>query len=131
MPIKKGDLVCMYRRKTKGIGIVLKCVEDVGEAIDIKAQEVLEKLQDIKDLGDITTAYQIQSDIIKNSPHKDLATDFFMYNDGWNTKVKLQFAYVKWFSRPSDYSARQVYRDTEWYPMEWLKTIDGSQTKTP
>lgn len=127
MTIKRGDLVCLYRRKTKGVGIVLEYVEDVGETLDINAKKVLEKLKSTDDV--IVQALEISS-MVRSSHHKDLASDFFMYNEGWGSKVKMQFAYVKWFKKPSNYEADSIYADAEWYPIEWLKTLDKISHKT-
>jgi hypothetical protein len=126
MTIKKGDLVCLYRRKTKGLGIVLNYVEDVGVALDIDVPKVLGKLRSSNNR--VTQALEISS-MIRRSEHKDLASDFFMYNEGWSTKLKVQFAYVRWFKKPSNYESDTIYADAEWYPAEWLKTLDKNNHK--
>ena len=49
--IKKGDLVCAFRRKSMGFGIVLEYVDDIDEAVYFPAEKTLQEFIDIEEMN--------------------------------------------------------------------------------
>jgi len=117
--IKVGDLVCMPRRRTPGMGIVLKYSDDLAREGGIDVMKILEETKDI-------ISYTDRAQIFKNAYRLCGDTEFldqaFYYNAGWARKPKLKFAYVKWMQKPSDYTVKAAFAPEAWYPTEWLKT---------
>ncbi len=117
--IKVGDLVCMPRRRERGIGIVIKYSDDLAREGGVNITKILEETKDI-------ISYTDRAQIFKNVYQRCGDTEFldqaFYYNAGWASKPKLKFAYVKWMKKPSDYTMKAALRHEAWYPIEWLKT---------
>ena len=90
--IKVGDLVRMPRRRTEGMGIVLKYSDDLAAEGGVDVMKVLNETKEL------------------------------IRYAGWNRKPKLRFAYVKWIQKPSAYTADILYHDERWYPVDWLKS---------
>lgn len=130
LDLKKGDLVCLFRRKTPGIGIVMR-----------RHDSVLEELQE-------GSYYQFFMDmyldainwrarkkacdylIINSELDEDLVYAFLLNNSffgmggtpNWKN-MKSDFIYVRWFSSPSNYEASRLEKDILWLPTEWFKKL--------
>ena len=124
--IKSGNLVCMFRRKTPGIGIVLQREADLEEYCGIEKDILLKHtVQDryIDTRQSLCWWYEIE-EAIKNSTHPTIAKIYVSHNHfGKKKTLKNDFCYVRWFKRPSDYSMMEVYGDSDWYPTDWLRCI--------
>ena len=118
--IKVGDLVCMYRRRSKGMGIVLRYCDDVSELMGEDAQTVLEVYKDFA-VKDWRTRDRFKKAVCAKSTEPDLIFDFFLYNVAFKGKLKKRFAYVRWSKKPSTYTADAVYSTSGWFPAEWLR----------
>jgi len=118
--LKVGDLVCMYRRRAKGMGIVLRYCDDVSEPMGEDAAAVLETYRDFA-IRDWRRRDEFKQSICARSGDPDLVFDFFLYNTAFKGKLKKQFAFVRWSKKPSTYSADAVYALSGWFPAEWLK----------
>lgn len=118
--IKVGDLVCMYRRRSKGMGIVLRYCDDVGVYMGEDATEVMEVYREFA-VKDWRARDNFKKSICSRSSEPDLVFDFFLYNVAFKGKLKKRFAYVKWSKKPSTYAADAVYANCGWFPAEWLK----------
>ena len=119
--LKVGDLVCMYRRRAKGLGIVLRYCDDVGEHMGEDAQTILELYKDFA-VKDWRARDTFKKSICQKSSDPDLVFDFFLYNVAFKGKLKKRFAYVRWSKKPSTYSADAVYSTCGWFPAEWLRS---------
>ena len=121
--IKVGDLVCMYRRKKKGIGIVLEYAEDLIEkaGAGITFDEFMNNIERIDNNYGERSLYRKK---LKNSAeHPDLITTCMIYNATWAKKPKKEFVRIRWFDRPSMYETNQISAVEEWCPIDWLKRV--------
>ena len=119
--ITTGDLVCMYRRKKKGMGIVLEKVENIDTDLELDTNECLVKMGEFKSFEERRLFEERQS-ALSNNPK--LAKVFFTYNGhAWCRKRKTKFARVRWFNAPSNYENNMMREDDGWYPAEWLRKV--------
>ena len=122
--INVGDLVCMYRRKKKGMGIVLEKTDDIIESagIDATFDQVHEQLVLLEKNYNGRTKYKRELRDIAERP--ELISTCVLYNgNGWAKKPKKAFVRIRWFDRPSLYESNQVSVDEEWCPADWLKKL--------
>tara|TARA_Y100000296_G_scaffold52488_1_gene60103 strand:+ start:221 stop:598 length:378 start_codon:yes stop_codon:yes gene_type:complete len=117
--IKVGDLVRMPRRRTEGMGIVLKYSDDLAAEGGVDVMKVLNETKELIRYADRT---QIFKNAFRRCGDSEFLEQAFYYNAGWNRKPKLRFAYVKWIQKPSAYTADILYHDERWYPVDWLKS---------
>ena len=110
--MKVGELVCLYRRKHKGIGIVLEKKTLSDEKI---------KIIEIAQKADWKQKEQLKRKAITNTSQKELIEAAFLYNL-WqtNAKLKKEFVYIKWFQRPSEYEQTKTTTDADWFPLDWV-----------
>lgn len=110
-----GDLVCLYRRKRKGVGLVLETATISDEKIKIIESA---KEADWKRKGDL------QQQVLNTADNKSLIEAAFLYNL-WqsNAKTKKHFVYIKWLQRPSEYEQTKTTADADWFPVEWVGRI--------
>lgn len=119
--ITTGDLVCMYRRKTKGMGIVLEKIDNMGERIGI---DIDTNLAHLKTLRTYAQRRHFQTTCIAESNDPKMAKIFFAYNgQSWCRKRKLKFVRVRWFEAPSNYETASMSENDGWYPADWLKKL--------
>ena len=78
--MKVGELVCLYRRKHKGIGIVLEKKTLSDEKI---------KIIEIAQKADWKQKEQLKRKAITNTSQKELIEAAFLYNL-WQTNAKLK-----------------------------------------
>ena len=120
--VSTGDLVCMHRRKNKGIGIVLEKIEDMPKELNMEgtlesAMQVLSQITDYNEKRIFREALE------KQSANPDAAAVFLMYNaQGWCKKPKYTFARVRWFKKPSAYESN-IKEEENWCPEDWLKKL--------
>ncbi len=110
-----GDLVCLYRRKKRGIGIVLEMATLSPEKL---------KIIEIAKKSDWHQKGSLKQKALSNATHKELVEAAFLYNL-WQTNAKLKkdFVYIKWFQRPSEYDQTKTTTDADWFPLDWVKRI--------
>tara|TARA_R110000824_G_scaffold322241_1_gene508951 strand:- start:20 stop:364 length:345 start_codon:yes stop_codon:yes gene_type:complete len=114
--MKVGELVCLYRRKHKGIGIVLEKKTISDEKI---------KIIEIAKKSDWKQKERLKRKALTDVPHKGLIEAAFLYNL-WQTNAKLKkdFVYIKWFQRPSEYEQTKTTAEADWFPVDWVGRID-------
>ena len=115
---KVGDLVCMGRRKTKGLGIVLEYCPNAARRTGINIDQYLKYDRSEKYLHYtemIDSAQENERDLIRAFMHNN--------NNTCYKKFKNKFAYVRWTRKPSCYESSQVSEDEGWYPVDWLSAI--------
>ena len=121
--VKVGDLVCMYRRKNKGMGIVLEHAEDLIE----KSEVGLTFEQFMKDLAALGKRYDARAayrrKLKSSAKHPDMITTCLIYNASWAKKPKKEFVRVRWFETPSMYETNNTKEIEEWCPIDWLRAI--------
>jgi len=118
--LKIGDLVCMYRRRARGMGIVTEYCADVGKIIGQEPETVMEVYREYA-IKDWRRRDQFKQEICTRSSNPDLVFDFFLYNTAFKGKLKKKFAFVRWSKKPSTYTADAIYSNCGWFPTEWLK----------
>ena len=113
--MKVGDLVCLYRRKQKGIGIILEKETLCEEKI---------KIIQIAQKADWKQKEQLKQKVLHGAPEKDFIEAAFLYNL-WQTNAKLKkdFVYIRWFQRPSEYEQTRTTSDADWFPLDWIGRI--------
>lgn len=119
-----GDLICMYRRKKKGMGIILEQTDDIIESagIDVTFENVHEELIRMEKSHQERTKYK--QSLRDRAKRPDLISTCLLYNGhAWARKPKKAFARIRWFDRPSLYETNQVSIDEEWCPLDWLKKL--------
>jgi hypothetical protein len=103
---KVGALVELYRRKTKGLGIIME-ITDSKKILDIFDP----KFQDL---------YR------QNKLSKQTQQLFQCYNyyDKWPETGRVRkYMYVKWIKRPSEWETDEIMRDWDWYPGDLLRVV--------
>ncbi len=115
-----GDLVFMFRRRKKGLGVVIDYVHNIEECIGGDAIEVLESYRnyEIKEWRH-RDAYRQR--VCRESTNPDLVFDFFVYNTAFQDTLKVSFAEVQWFKAPSTFNVDGVSAARGWFPCRWLK----------
>ncbi len=113
--MKVGELVCLYRRKHKGIGIVLE--KETLSDEKIKIIEIAQK-------ADWKQKEQLKRKALVGAVPKGLIEAAFLYNL-WqkNAKLKKDFVYIKWFQRPSEYEQTKTTTDADWFPLDWVGRV--------
>tara|TARA_Y100000592_G_C5453008_1_gene309763 strand:+ start:1262 stop:1639 length:378 start_codon:yes stop_codon:yes gene_type:complete len=121
--VKVGDLVCMYRRKNKGMGIVLEYAEDLIEKAEagVTFDEFMEALEAIGNKYDARAVYRRK--LKSHAKHPDMITTCLIYNASWAKKPKKEFVKVRWFDNPSMYETNQTKEIEEWCPIDWLRKV--------
>ena len=113
--MKVGELVCLYRRKHKGVGIVLEKETLTNEKI---------KIIEIAQKADWKQKQELKQKALRNTQQKSLIEAAFLYNL-WqkNAKLKKEFVYIKWLQRPSEYEQIKTTADADWFPVDWVGRI--------
>jgi hypothetical protein len=121
--VKVGDLVCMYRRKNKGMGIVLEHTQDIVEKSEagITFEEFVDALELIGGNYNDRAAYRRK--LKGHAKHPDLITTCLLYTASWAKKPKKEFVRVRWFENPSMYETNHTKEIEEWCPIDWLKKM--------
>jgi hypothetical protein len=118
--IASGDLVFMYRRRSKGLGLVTEYIDDVSGCLGTDAESVFSTYESF-----ISKEWQrrdkFRKEVCQNSTNQDLAFDFFIYNIAFKGRLKTKFAFVQWFKRPSTFAADGFHATSGWIPAEWLR----------
>jgi hypothetical protein len=126
--LKVGDLVYIPRRKNKGLGIVLKYVEDVTKEIDVFKDEFWtthEKMikEGCRSADLLDLRKNARTHLLAASPQRDLLEAYFQYNNSWCRKNKKSFIYIKWFKQPSYYENEKTREEEQWHPADWAKAM--------
>ena len=122
--INVGDLVCMYRRKKKGMGIVLEKTDDIIESagVDTTFDEIHTELIELQNSYNDRTMYK--KSLRERAKRPELISTCLLYNgQGWARKPKKAFVRIRWFDRPSLYESNETNVDEEWCPADWVKKL--------
>ena len=121
--IKVGDLVCMFRRKNKGMGIVLEHTGDLVEKAEagVTFDEFMDTLAEIGGKYHDRAAYRRK--LKAHAKYPDLITTCLIYNASWAKKPKKEFVRVRWFDNPSLYDTNKTKDIEEWCPIDWLRKV--------
>jgi hypothetical protein len=121
--VQVGDLVCMYRRKNKGMGIVLEHTTDIIEKADagITFEEFMDAIEEIGSKYDRRATYRRK--LKSHAKYPDLINTCLIYNASWAKKPKKEFVRVRWFDNPSMYETKRTKDLEEWCPIGWLKKV--------
>lgn len=121
--VQVGDLVCMYRRKNKGMGIVLEHTSDLIEKAEAGITFV-ELMEEIKQIGNkYDQRAQLRDDLKQKAKHPELIQACLIYNASWAKKPKKEFVRVRWFDNPSMYETKKTKDIEEWCPIDWVKKL--------
>ena len=121
--VEVGDLVCMYRRKNKGMGIVLQYTPDIvlESGVDITFEEFMAKIREIDNKYSERASYRRK--LKAYAKHPELINTCLTYNAGWARKPKKEFVFIRWFDTPSMYETNQIKEIEEWCPIDWVRKI--------
>ena len=121
--VKVGDLVCMYRRKNKGMGIVLEHAPDLVEraGADTTFVEVMEAINEIGSKYADRAKYRDK--LKQRAKYPELIHTFLIYNASWARKPKKEVVRIRWFDCPSMYEHNKIREDEEWCPADWVKKL--------
>ena len=121
--IKVGDLVCMYRRKKKGMGIVLQHTTDLVElaGVGLTFEEFMGKMDEID--NDYHKRKMYKKSVKDRAKYPELINACMIYNASWAKKPKKEFVRIRWFERPSLYENRQIKEEEEWCPADWVRRV--------
>ncbi len=122
--VKVGDLVCLFRRKKKGLGIVLEHVPDIIEQAGAGAsfEEVMETLSALRG-GSYLTASQYRFELKQKAERPELIDYCLSCNTNWASRPKKEFVRIRWFESPSFYEVDEPPTGEEWVPIEWVRQI--------
>ena len=119
MGVSVGDLVCLYRRKNKGFGLVLEKVDDLPHKAGLSHQEIMGYIKTKPDWKDL---HEFKKARIDQSRAPELAGIYFAYHTSWAAKEKKSFVKIRWFKQPSAWESPT--REVEaWYPVEWIRKV--------
>ena len=125
--LKVGDLVCIPRRKNKGLGIVLKYVEDITKEIDTFKDDFWATHEQMIKEGKSVELHDLRRNakthISSHNPQMGLLEAYFQYNNRWCRKNKKSFIYIKWFKQPSYYENEKTTEEEQWQPADWAKAM--------
>ena len=121
--VQVGDLVCMYRRKNKGMGIVLEYTEDLIEraGAGVTFDEFIVALKGIGDSYADRAAYRRELKV--RADHPEMINTCLIYNASWARKPKREFVRIRWFECPSLYETSKIKEPEEWCPADWVRKI--------
>ena len=129
--VKVGDLVKLFRRKQPGIGLITTHIEDVVK--EMKVPDALCALYKSREGGHTWQQRNAACStfIEKCGLPVEVAEAFLRYNSFHSYRplkpveqgAKVNFVYVQWVKRPSEYEQSQIRRNSGWYPAEWLRKV--------
>jgi hypothetical protein len=121
--VEVGDLVCMFRRKNKGMGIVLEYTDDLVErsGAGITFDEFMGAIKDIGDKYDQRATYRRK--LKEHAKYPDLINTCMIYNASWAKKPKKEFVRIRWFDCPSMYETAKTKEVEEWCPVDWVRRV--------
>ena len=121
--VEVGDLVCMHRRKKKGVGIVLEHTDDIIEyaGVGICFDEFISNITEID--SDYNARQRYRDKLTDCAQHPDMINTCLIYNAGWARKPKKEFIRIRWFDRPSLYETSQITEQEQWCPADWVKKL--------
>ena len=121
--IQVGDLVCMYRRKNKGLGIVLEYTEDIVMASQagITFADFIETLEAVGNNYSRRAAFRMQ--LCESAQYPEKIAACMLYNTSWAKKPKKEFVRIRWFNNPSMYEINKTTELEQWYPIDWVKRV--------
>ena len=123
-----GDLVCMWARKEKGLGVLIRYVATIEDCIGMDPATVLTEYRSY------TTKEWRKRDLYRKricaqADDPDLAFDFFVYNIAFEDTLKVSFAEVQWLKPPSTFNVEGTSAKRGWFPASWIrKHADNSMT---
>ena len=130
LDVKKGDLVCLYRRKTPGLGIVMDREDDTYEKLESNPNYYV-----FMDLYVGATNWRAKKKacdylLLNSGLDEDLVYAFLICNSFYGAngapswkKFKRDFILVKWFTLPSNYESDRIHKDILWLPTDWFKKV--------
>ena len=121
--VKVGDLVCMYRRKNKGMGIVLEHTSDLIEKAEagVTFEEFMSRITELS--GTYAARSEYRRELKASAKYPDMISTGMIYNAGWAKKPKKEFVRIRWFETPSMYETNRTTEVEEWCPIDWLRAI--------
>ena len=121
--VKVGDLVCMYRRKNKGMGIVLEHTSDLMQKAEagITFDEFMNKINELS--GTYAARAEYRRELKASAKYPDMVNTCMIYNASWAKKPKKEFVRVRWFETPSLYETASTREIEEWCPIDWLRKV--------
>jgi len=119
MGVTVGDLVCLYRRKTKGFGLVLEKIENLPQKAGLCHSDMMAYIETKPDWNAMREFKQAR---VKQSETPELVDIYFAYHTTWAQKEKKEFVKIRWFKQPSAWESPD--RDVEgWYPVDWVRKV--------
>tara|TARA_B100000029_G_C16693290_1_gene636482 strand:+ start:93 stop:443 length:351 start_codon:yes stop_codon:yes gene_type:complete len=105
---KVGALVELFRRKKKGLGIILEITDSkrIDEIFVSNFQELYRQNKLSRQTQQLFQCYN--------------------YYDKWpETGHVRKYIYVKWIRRPSEWETDEIMRDHDWYPSDLLRVVSS------
>tara|TARA_R100000315_G_scaffold61547_1_gene40309 strand:+ start:731 stop:1048 length:318 start_codon:yes stop_codon:yes gene_type:complete len=99
--IKRGDLVCMFRRRERGLGMVVKTEQSDEPWTHMERTEYF------------------SSSNKNRTPYQDA---YYRYEAD---VYERELVKVDWVVRPSEYRGEVLHKQ-EWLPVSWLKKIKNT-----
>ena len=118
--ITPGDLVYMHKRQEKGLGVVVRYIDNIEECIGMNPIEVIQiyKSHSAKEWRK-RDLYRQRVCAQSNDP--DLAFDFFVYNIAFEDSIKISFVEIEWFKAPSTFNVEGIISTRGWFPVCWIE----------
>ena len=119
-PFEIGDLVCMYRRRKKGLGVLLDYIHNIEECLGDNPAEVL-RIYRSYPAAHWRNRDAYRQRICSQSMCPDLTFDFFIYNTAFTETLKVSFVEIQWFKRPSTFNVGGLSAPRGWFPAAWVR----------
>ena len=110
----------MYRRKEKGLGVLIRYIESIEECLGIDPVQVLAKYRGYS-IKEWRKRDLYRQRICAQASDPDLAFDFFVYNIAFEDTLKVSFGEVQWFKLPSTFNVEGVSARRGWFPISWIR----------
>ena len=115
--IEIGELVCMPRRRTKGMGIVL--------GISTPDTEIIQSLLEI---ANMSTSWEERINkeqlLLEKVEDREFISNVMTHcTDQTGRSLRRVFAKVHWFRSPSYYTMDRLPNGEKWVPLIWLKNL--------
>tara|TARA_Y100000310_G_C19962789_1_gene481944 strand:+ start:52 stop:474 length:423 start_codon:yes stop_codon:yes gene_type:complete len=132
---RPGALVKLFRRKRPGLGMIVetKTSHDVFKL-------ARERFNDLPDKHDRRFISELRSAFLASVPIAPVESDefklfraisYYTRYDKYSELAKQRtLAKVRWFKRPSDWERTMIDEESDWYPVDILRTVSEIKKST-
>jgi len=140
MKLKIGDIACLYRRDSPGVGMVIDKIDNIidNEVIEVELQALIADWNHGNDFR--SRNHAISRFIDKSGLGEDLVMAFLTSNGFYRysrqaprknmNKINKSYIKIFWMMKPSNYNIKIIRRNIDWFPAKWLKVPKKQKKNT-